>query len=161
MFSLELNGYNKKEVDNYLSKLKADYEQILMEERLKLLEAEKKNFDMKKRYADVENREKKIVKALDSFQKMQSEGNRNIDLLRIEQIKLIYLRLQDFLIDLNAKHPGILVNNSYKRLMADIENVISSSSDSSTLKTGTENDSMRILLSKMKEKKNLLNLQVI
>lgn len=161
MFSLEANGYNKKEVDNYLSKTKAEYERILMEERLKLLEAEKKIFDMKKKNSDIENREKKIIAVLESFQKMQTEGNRNIDLLRVEQLRIIYLRLQDFLTELNKKHPGILVNNSYKKLMVDIENVIQNSPNNDSVKTGTENDSMRILLSKMKEKKTQENVKEV
>ena len=42
MFSTEFNGYNKKEVDNYIASLKSEHEKALMNERLKVLEAEKK-----------------------------------------------------------------------------------------------------------------------
>ena len=35
MFSNEFNGYNKKEVENFISSFKAENEKKLMEERLK------------------------------------------------------------------------------------------------------------------------------
>ena len=47
MFSYEFNGYNKKEVDSFISSLKAEHERKTMEERLKVLEAERKMLDMK------------------------------------------------------------------------------------------------------------------
>ena len=42
MFSTEINGYDKDEVDRYISDLKAGYEKLLMEEKLKVLDSEKK-----------------------------------------------------------------------------------------------------------------------
>ena len=156
MFSFEYNGYNKNEVDEYLTNLKSDYERKLMEERLKLLEAEKKVLDIKKKSMDSENREKNILAVLESFKNLQAEGNRSIDFLRMEQLKMIYVHLQDFLIELNNKYPGLLINNSYKKLVADIEDVLQNAQSSSgnLVKANAENDSMRILLSKMQEKKN-------
>lgn len=155
MFSSEYNGYNKKDVDEYLANLKTEHERELMEERLKVLESEKKVLDIKKKNMDIENREKNILAVLDSFKKMQAEGNRNIDVLRTEQLKMIYIHLKEFLAELNLKYPGVLVNNNYKKLASEIENVLDNTNVTSSLvKANTENDSMRILLSKMQEKKN-------
>lgn len=163
MFSSEYNGYNKKEVDEYLSNLKADHERMLMEERLKVLDAEKKVLDIKKKNIDVENRERNILAVLESFKKLQAEGSRNIDVLRVEQLKTIYFQLQDFLLELNEKYPGLLVNNSYKKLVTDIENVIQNTqtNQGQLVKANSGNDSMRILLSKMKEKKNQDNVKEV
>ena len=156
MFSSEYNGYNKKDVDEYLANLKTEHERELMEERLKVLESEKKVLDIKKKNMDIENREKNILAVLDSFKKMQAEGNRNIDVLRTEQLKMIYIHLKEFLAELNLKYPGVLVNNNYKKLASEIENVLDNTNVTSSLvKANTENDSMRILLSKMQEKKDL------
>ena len=91
MFSTEFNGYKKQEVDNYIASLKAEHEKSLMEERLKVLEAEKKMLDFKKKSDDVINREKNIMTALESFKKFQAEGSRNIEVLRVEQLRMVYL----------------------------------------------------------------------
>lgn len=156
MFSFEYNGYNPKEVDEYLSNLKAEHERALMEERLKVLEAEKKVLDMKKKTIDIENRDRNILAILQSFKKLQIEGSRNIDVLRVEQLKMIYVRLKDFLVELNTKYPEASISSSYKKLVTDIENVLQSAQQapSELVKASSENDSMRILLNKMKEKKN-------
>ena len=53
MFTLEYNGYNKDEVDKFISDLKANYEKSLMEEKLKVLEAEKKVLDCKNRQKNI------------------------------------------------------------------------------------------------------------
>lgn len=155
MFSTEFNGYKKQEVDNYIASLKAEHEKALMEERLKVLEAEKKILDFKKKSDDVINREKNIMTALESFKKFQAEGSRNIEVLRVEQLRMVYLQLQEFLYDLNEKYPGILINNSYKKLISDIENILekTEAKRNEIISTGTENDPMRILLNKMQEKK--------
>lgn len=155
MFSFEYNGYNKKEVDEYISSLKAEHERTLMEEKLKVLETEKKMLDIKKKNIDVENREKNIMAMLESFKKLQAEGNRNIEVLRGEQLRMVYIHLQDFLQELNVKYPGILINNSYKKLINDIENILAKTEAKrkEAVATGTENDPMRILLNKMQEKK--------
>ena len=55
MFSTEFNGYNKNEVDKYIADLKATYEKSLMEEKLKVLEAERKVLEYK-------NKQKNIMK---------------------------------------------------------------------------------------------------
>lgn len=155
MFSTEFNGYNKKEVDNYIASLKSEHEKALMNERLKVLEAEKKMLDLKKKSADIINREKNIMSVLESFKKSQAEGNRNIEVLRGEQLRMIYFQLQEFLYDLNEKYPNLLNNSSYKKLIGDIENILHNTEEKKNeiISTGTENDPMRILLSKMQEKK--------
>lgn len=155
MFSQEMYGYNKKEVDKYIDELKTYHERALMQEKLKVLEAEKKILDIKKRTQDIESREKTILNVLESYKKAQAEGTHNIEVLRAEQLKMIYLQLQSFLTDLNTKVPGVLLNSNYRKLINEIENIL----DKNQIKTdeyvsaGTENDSMRILLSKMQGKR--------
>ncbi len=148
MFSTEFNGYNKNEVDKYIADLKATYEKSLMEEKLKVLEAERKVLEYK-------NKQKNIMKVLESFKKEEAEGNRNIEILRGEQLRMIYQNLQSFLEELNSRYPGILLNSTYKKLITDIETVLGKTDarKSEIISTGTENDPMRILLSKMQDKK--------
>ena len=70
MFSTEFNGYKKKEVDEYISQMKADHERALMEEKLKVLESEKKLLDYKNKSVEIERREKNIMTALESFKRL-------------------------------------------------------------------------------------------
>lgn len=148
MFSTEFNGYSKNEVDSYIADLKASYEKSLMEEKLKVLEAERKVLEYK-------NKQKSIMKVLESYKKEEAEGNRNLEILRGEQLRMIYQNLQEFLEEINARYPGILLNSTYKKLIIDIETVLNKTDarKSEIISTGTENDPMRILLSKMQDKK--------
>lgn len=154
MFSRDLNGYNRQEVDEYIASLKASHEKALMEEKLKVLEAERKVLDLRNKTKEIEDREKNIKSVFESFKKMQLEGNNNIEMLRGEQLRLIYIQIQEFMRELNNKYPGVLVNSTYKKLVADIQTVLTKN-EARTEQTiaGTENDSMRILLSKMQEKR--------
>ncbi len=155
MFSSDIYGYNKAEVDKFISNLKAEHEKALMEEKLKVLEAERRILDVKSKTQEIENREKNILAVLESYKKAQAEGNRNIDVLRGEQLRVVYIHLQSFLYELNSKCPGILVNGSYKKLINEIETILASTQakKDEIIETGTENDPMRVLLSKMQGKK--------
>ena len=64
MFSSEIYGYNKNEVDKFISNLKAEHEKALMEEKLKVLEAEKKVLETKNKAQEIENRSKNIFSLL-------------------------------------------------------------------------------------------------
>ncbi len=155
MFSSDIYGYNKNEVDKFISNLKAEHEKALMEEKLKVLEAEKKVLETKNKAQEIENRSKNIFSLLESYKKAQAEGSRNIDVLRGEQLRMVYVQLQSLLLDLNRRCPGVLVNSSYKKLITEIETILASTQakKEEVIETGTENDPMRVLLSKMQGKK--------
>lgn len=156
MFSTEYNGYNKAEVDKYIARLRADSEKALMEEKLKLLDAEKKVYDLKETAREIAAKEASVIKMLQTFKDLQAEGNRNIEILRGEQLKSIYLRLEKFLLSLSQNYPELIVNKSYKNLVFDIESIIENSDsrkEEGLVGAGSENDSMRILLNKMREKR--------
>ncbi len=149
--------YTREEVDAVIKSLNAQHEKTLMEERLKLLEAEKKIMAFKQKWEEVEIREKNIASALESFKKQQNEGTRNIELLRGEQLRMIYLNLQSFLQDMNKRYPGILLSASYKKIVGDIEAVLAKNDAKrdEIIEIGTENDPMRLLLLKMQDKRTL------
>ncbi len=148
MFSTEQNGYDREEVDQYISQLKAGYEKLLMDEKLKVLEAEKKVLEYR-------NKQKNIMAVLESFKKEEAEGNRNLEILRGEQLRMIYQNLITFLEDLKSRYPGLLINKNYKVLLSDIEAILDKldARKSEIGATGGENDPMRILLSKIQDKK--------
>ena len=155
MFSYEFNGYNKKEVDSFISSLKAEHERKTMEERLKVLEAERKMLDMKNKSIELEKKQNKIISALETYKKTQAEGKRNIEVLRGEQLKVIYLHLQSLLENLKRKYPNITQDSNYKTLSRDIETILKSTEEKKNeiISARNENDPMRMLLNKMQEKK--------
>ena len=155
MFSTDFNGYNKNEVDSYIANLKSDYEKALMEEKLKVLEAERKLLENNKKAQEIEAREKNIFSMLESFKQFQAEGSRNIEVLRSEQLRMVYSQLADFLQKLNEKDPGLLLNSGYKQLLIEIENILDSTENQKReiINTGIGNDPMRVLLSKMQGKR--------
>ena len=154
MFSSEIYGYCKEEVDKYIDELKSKHEKAIMEEKLKVLEAEKRILEMKSKLQEVELREKNIYKILDTFKKLQSEGSKNIEILRVEQLRVVYNHLLSFLQELNDKIPGTLLCGSYKKISKEIESILKAAdSKREENYSRTENDPMRVLLSKMQDKK--------
>lgn len=150
MFSNEFNGYNRSEVNRFIVKLKDTYEKTLMEERLKVLEAERKIMEYRNREKELQDKENNVNALIDTLKKFQQEDN--VELLRVEQLRLIYIQVQEFMQQLNTKYPGVILNGSYKKLLEDIQEVLAKTAKREQI-AGTGNDSMRFLLSKMKEKK--------
>ena len=153
MFSTEFNGYSRRDVNSHIANLKNEYEALLMEERLKVLDAEKKVMELRNREKELLEREKNIKSMLDSFRKIQAQGSSNIDILRIEQLRIIYLQILDLMKELSAKYPTVNSNASYKKLSADVQSILTKSAMKKDQAATTDNDSMRILLSKMQEKR--------
>ncbi len=153
MFSNEFNGYNKAEVDKYIASLNARHEASLMEEKLKVLEAEKKLLDYKNKSFEIENRERNIMSALDAFRRFQDEGNNNIKTLHYEQIKMINEQLKLLYKQTCLQFPEIQNNNTFTKVFSDLDRILSQSEIKTeiTSKANTENDSMRLLLNKMQD----------
>ena len=153
MFSTEFNGYNRSEVESFIAKLKAEHEASLMEEKLKVLESEKKLLDYKSRSYDLENRERSIMSALDLFRKYEDEGKRNLGELKATQLKMVYGQIEILFQELSIKYPGINTNASFCKIASDIQTILEQLDFSQraelTNPIKTENDSMRMLLNKM------------
>ena len=133
MFASELNGYNKNEVDKYIAKLKAEYEAVIMEEKLKVIESERKRLDAKKYSEEMESRQKNIISVLESYKKFQDEGNKNLEKLRSEQFKMVYQHILAFFDELKSKYPGIEHNDSYQQLLSDISKILNQDKKAQTV----------------------------
>ncbi|MGN1201386.1 MAG: hypothetical protein ACI4R8_03930 [Candidatus Caccovivens sp.] len=155
MFSQEINGYRKSEVDSYIQRVKANYEAKLMEEKLKVLDAEKKVLDLKNERFEIENKEKNIMTALNVIEKakhFQEEGSKNF-------YKLIMDKLELLVSELNLKFPQLKHDRNFENILEEFSNMIKSYRESLervtdiTHPVNSENDSMRILLNKMQDYK--------
>ena len=123
-FTEQPYGYNKKEVDAYIERLKASYESKLMDEKLKTLESERRLLTFKNQHSDIAHKEKSIMEALDVLE-------RRTNMRRNSEYNNILGELYNLV-------------NDYK------EKFVPENSMTSTL--NSSNDTMRILLNKMQER---------
>lgn len=156
MFQTQLNGYDKKSVDEYISKLKNE----IMEQKLSILDNEQKYLDYREKRAELETKEKNLYKAVKAFQdaqKIKDEGAKTLYALKLEQLSLLYKKAENLINSIYLRHPEIEKDMQIKALFIDFEqllnNTIEKDNYSSVLNTpiSTENDSMRLLLSKMQD----------
>lgn len=157
MFSQEPDGYKKSEVDSFIQRMKASYEAKLMEEKLKALDSEKKVLDLKNERLEIENKERNIMTALNVIEKakhFQEEGSKNF-------YKLIMDKLQLLLEELNLKFPQLKKDKNLNNIIDEFNIMIDNYKDSLektvniTHPISSENDSMRMLLNKMQDYKNI------
>ncbi len=154
-FSEQFNGYNKREVDAYIERLKANYESKLMDERLKTLEAERRLLDLKNEHIELAHKEKSILDAIDVLEKakkFQEEGTKSF-------YSLVFDKLQLLVQELNIKFPGLKKNPDFSNILKEFTDVITEYKDKFIVENNitnpinSPNDSMRILLNKMQEYK--------
>lgn len=155
MFSQEINGYSKAEVDIYIQRIKSNYEAKLMEEKLKALDSEKKVLDLKNERLEIENKEKNIMTALNVIEKakkFQEEGSKNF-------YKLVMDKLELLIKELNLKFPQLRRDQNFEDIMEEFSGMIASyketleKSNNLTRPAFSENDSMRMLLNRMQDYK--------
>ncbi len=153
MFSQEINGYNRAEVDSYIKRMKASYEAKLMEEKLKALESEKRILDMKNEKSELESKEKNILNALSMFEKakkFQEEGSNNFNTLIMNKLELLVR-------ELNIRFPSIMRDQNFEEIMNEFSSMIENyrttfeKMNNITQPIFSNNDSMRLLLSKMQD----------
>ncbi len=155
MFSQEINGYNKSEVDAYVQKLRASYEAKLMEEKLKTLDSEKRLLDLKNEHSEIENKEKNILNALNVIEKakkFQEEGSKNF-------YKLIMDKLELLIKELSSKFPSLRRDQNFEDIISEFTSMLTNYKDNLDKVTDitrpiySDNDSMRMLLGKMQDYK--------
>ncbi len=157
MFSQEINGYNKTEVDSFIQRMKAGYEAKLMEEKLKALDSEKKVLDLKNERTEIENKERNILNALSVIEranKFQEEGSKTF-------YKLIMDKLEALIDELNNNFPEFHKDKNFENIIAEFSGMIKNYRDGLDKMTEltrpiySDNDSMRALLNKMQDYKKV------
>lgn len=155
MFSGEFNGYNREEVEEYITRLKAE----ILQQKFSLLESEKKRLDDQKKKEEIETKEKNILKAIQVFedaQKFQEEGSRSMYALKIEQMTLVYRKFEDVLKKIYLLHPELQDDKELSKMIEELGDVLTKAKGETTggvltSPVNSDNDAMRMLLSKMLE----------
>jgi len=159
MFETQYNGYDRKSVDEYISKLKNE----IMEQKLSILDNEQKYMDYREKRAELETRERNLYKAVKAFQdaqKIRDEGAKTLYTLKLEQLSQLYKKAESLLKNIYLRHPEIEKDVQIKNLFSDFEQLLESTKTNDNYSSvmnapiSTENDSMRILLSKMQDYRN-------
>lgn len=157
MFSHEFDGYKKREVENFIERMKASYEARLMEEKLKALDSEKRVLDLKNERYEIENKEKNIMTALNVIEKakkFQEEGSQKFYKLIVDKLELLVKELE-------LKFPELRKDADFDGLLGEFINMVQNykvslqKSTSITNPIYSENDSMRLLLNKMHDYKRV------
>lgn len=156
MFQNQENGYDRKSVDEYIAKLKNE----IMEQKLSLLDNEQKYLDYREKLSELENREKNLYKAVAAFQdaqKIREEGTKTLYTLKLEQMNALYKKADMLLKTIYLRHPELQNDKQMKVMFDDFAQTYENAKIGEDYRGGlntpisTENDSMRLLLSKMQD----------
>lgn len=152
MFQQEFNGYKKSEVDSFIQTMRSSYETKLMAEKFKVLDAEKKMLEMRSQRQEIEFKEQNILNVIERQKRYQEEGSRKISGLIIDKVELL-------LNELNMKFPQLKKDIEYIEILEELEKTVKSYRATSentkeiTRPVNSDNDAMRMLLTKMQNYK--------
>ena len=154
-FKEEKHGYNKTEVDFYVSDLEIKLKQAQKEvDRLtnKIDEISRGQKDYQEKSQNISVA---LTAAVEKARQIE-ESSKNVYKLKIQQINLLYNRWEGFLEEMLKKYPKVETVNSVKQMMNEFRNSIKS-----TLKDdfkiggvssiNSDSDPIRVLLSRMNE----------
>lgn len=155
-FSREKNGYNIKEVDNYIANLKQKYEQTAGEQKIRIsdlkreLESAKQELSAyKDKNNDISNA---LVVAVETAKQIEN-SSKNVYALEIKRLRSLYSRWDSFLTQLVKTYPAVGEKYDYDKLLKEfgdkIDEIIKQNSVDLSDTTPSEPVGIRNLISKM------------
>ena len=165
-FNSEKNGYNKKQVDDYITKLTNDYEKKLTEQKMRISDM-KREMEISKHQLNAfkernSNISDALVVAVETAKQIEN-SSKNIYDLEIKRVRSLYDKWKSFLDDFMKKYPNLRskyeTNLLLKVFEEDINNILEVNKNSIqqketiALQTSEEIDTntigLKMLLSKM------------
>ena len=109
-FNSEKNGYNKKEVDSYITKISNDYEKKLTEQKMRISDM-KREMDISKQQLNAfkernSNISDALVVAVETAKQIEN-SSKNIYELEIKRVRSLYDKWKSFLDDFMKKYPNL------------------------------------------------------
>ena len=153
-FSVVKNGYDKKEVELYVDKLKSQ----LDNEKQKTKQLSQELQEYKNQDRDIRKKGENISIALTAAvekAKQIEKSSKNVYKLKIQQIGLLYNRWEKLLNAMLEKYPGIDEVENVKTLLSDFKSSLKTTLkddfqlSSITSPVQTDNDTIRLLLGKL------------
>lgn len=109
-FSSEKNGYKKIEVENYISKISADYEKKLTEQKMRISDLKREMEITKQQLNAFKERNNNIsdalVVAVETAKQIEN-SSKNIYELEIKRLRSLYDKWKSFLDDFMKKYPDL------------------------------------------------------
>ena len=128
VFLTEKNGYNKKEVDNYVNMVEDELARCSTE--IKNKDEQILNLNGKLKY--YQDKEDLIVKSVESAViagEIIKENNKKVFMDNIQKLKNLYDEWNDFLMAFKKSYPGVKTNDITENLKRSIINAIGESND--------------------------------
>lgn len=155
-FSREKNGYNIKQVDNYIANMKQKYEQTTGEQKIRIsdlkreLESAKQELSAyKDKNSDISNA---LVVAVETAKQIEN-SSKNVYALEIKRLRSLYSRWDSFLTQLIKTYPAVGEKYDYDKLLKEfsdkIDEIIKQNSVDLTDTASSEPVGIRNLISKM------------
>lgn len=134
-FNLERNGYDKREVEEYVDSIKRDYEQTLSEQKNRISELKKELEENKQelsKYVEKSNNiSDALVVAVETAKQIEN-SSKNIYDLEIKRIRALYSKWEQFLDQMMQEYPRLRDRFDTKALLKvfsdGIDNVIKQNS---------------------------------
>lgn len=154
-FKEEKHGYNKTEVDFYVSDLEiklinAQRECDRLKSQIEEISRGQKDYQEKSQNISVA-----LTAAVEKARQIE-ESSKNVYKLKIQQINLLYNRWEGFLEEMLKKYPKVETVNNVKQMMNEFRNSIKNTLKddfkiSNASKVNSDSDPIRVLLSRMNE----------
>lgn len=113
-FSREKNGYDVKQVDSFIKNLKADYDQSLSEQKIRISDLKRELESVKTELASFRQKNSDIssalVVAVETAKQIEA-SSKNVYELEIKRIKNLYNKWESLFEDIAKQYPDI--NNKY------------------------------------------------
>ena len=158
-FKLEKNGYNKKEVDEFVEKVKRDYEDTLSDQMARISELKKQLDETNKKLDSYQKKSGDISDALVvavETAKQIEDASKNVYELEIKRIRSLYTKWENFLNELMEEYPRLKDRFDTKALLKifndGIDDVIRENAIST--QSPMQSAGLRSLISKMNKKDN-------
>lgn len=149
MFGFEEHGYNKNEVDEYISKLKAE----LIQKKLSILSSEQKVLDLQQKQNEIDLKEQnllKVLKAIQQANKVQEESSKNLLTLINKKNVLLEEKVKDFIDYLKDEYPEIFKDEEISFMSNELNELVKMSKEEKNVKL-KENESVKNLINKVKK----------
>lgn len=123
-FRRESNGYSTREVDDFLQKMRREYNEKLRKQNEKMFSMTQEMNDLKYSLEVYKEKEKRVSKALiKAVQKADeiSNSSRTVYDLEIKRVQLLYKKWENVLQELRAKFAGLLPVDELDNLVGDFQ----------------------------------------
>lgn len=123
-FGRENNGYSTREVDDFLQKMRREYNDKLRRQNEKMFSMTQEMNNLKYSLEIYKEKEKRVSKALiKAVQKADeiSNSSRTVYDLEIKRVQLLYKKWENVLQELRAKFAGLVPGEELENLVGDFQ----------------------------------------